>query len=309
MIKSEDFFNVFSILIPVRYLHLFDPWSFPLCTCPKKYSVDPYTGCAHRCVYCYITSYIPQPYNVRPKKDFLRMFERDIKKAKEKLPVSMSNSSDPYPPIETELMLTRGALRILRTHDFPVLMLTKSDMVARDKDILSQMRAYVSITVTSLELDYLLEPGAPSAEKRLSAMEKLVEKGISVGARIDPLIPTVNDSERSLKKLVMELASIGVSQITASTYKSRPDNFCRVIAAFPGSAEKLKEIYLKQGEIVRGTRYAPSSMRWKMLIKVRKLADRYEIPFAVCREGLDLNTALTCDGSHLVTSHKRYSER
>ncbi len=246
---------------------------------------------------------------MRPKKDFLRVFERDIKKAEEKLPVSMSNSSDPYPPIETELMLTRGALRILKNHDFPVLIITKSDMVARDKDILSQMRAYVSITVTSLELDYLLEPGAPSTERRLSAMEKLVEKGISVGARIDPLIPTVNDSEKSLEKLVIELANIGVSQITASTYKSRPDNFRRVMAAFPESAEKLKEIYLKQGEIVRGTRYAPRSLRLEMLMKIKKLADRYRIPFAVCREGLKLNTALTCDGSHLVTSHKRYSER
>ncbi len=283
------------------YLHLFDPWNFPLCTCPTKYSVDPYTGCEHRCIYCYISSYIPDPWRVREKKDFLRKFERDLKKAK-RMPVSMSNSSDPYPKVEREKRITRGALELLRRYDFPVLILTKSDLVARDRDILSSMPSVVSITITTMDehLAKKLEPFAPPPERRLMAIESLKEKGVKVAVRIDPLIPGINSSLSDLRDLVKELASLGVDQIISSTYKAKGDNFRRVAGVFKDKAEYLREIYYEKNEMIRGIRYAPRELRFKMLKTLRDIADKFSIPFSVCREGLNLNSARTCDGSHML---------
>ena len=283
------------------YLHLFDPWNFPLCTCPKKYSVDPYTGCEHRCIYCYITSYIPEPWRVRPKKDFLRLFERDLKRA-ERMPISMSNSSDPYRKMERDLRLSRGALELIKRHNFPVLLLTKSNLVERDADLLSSMRSVVAITITTLDENMAkkLEPMAPSPEKRLKALEFLISKGIHTIVRVDPLIPGVNDRERDIKDIVKELGDIGVEQIISSTYKAKADNFRRISSAFKDRAEKLRKLYYEEGEIVRGIRYAPAKVRMEILKKVYSEAKKRGIPFSVCREGLPLNTARTCDGSHLL---------
>ncbi len=283
-------------------MHIFDPWNFPLCTCPKKYTVDPYTGCEHRCIYCYITSYIRNPWRVRPKRDFLHLFERDLKNAKLKLAVSMSNSSDPYPKVERDLSITRGALNLMRRYDFSLLMLTKSDIVVRDIDVLENIRSVVAITITTLDenLANKLEPMAPSPERRLRALEKLSGAGIKTIVRLDPIIPGINDNEEEIREMVRVFADIGVRQIISSTYKAKPDNFRRVAGVFKDQAERLHRIYYENGEMVRGIRYAPRDLRFKILKRIRDASLKYGLDFSVCREGLPLNTAATCDGSHML---------
>ncbi len=283
----------------MRYLHIFDPWNFPLCTCPRKYSIDPYTGCDKRCIYCYITSYIKDAWRVRPKRDFLKYIERDLKNAKV-MPVSMSNSSDPYPDMEKEKKITRGTLNLLKKYGFPVLILTKSDLVVRDRDIFDDMRSVISITITTIDenLAKKLEPMSPSVERRLRAIEKLREREIKVAVRVDPIIPGINDNLKKIEDLVGELANLGVNQIISSTYKAKLDNFRRVSGVFKDKYEYLHKIYFEKNEMVRGIRYAPRELRFQILNSVRKIADKYHIPFSVCREGLNLNSAKTCDASH-----------
>ncbi len=214
----------------------------------------------------------------------------------------MSNSSDPYPKMEKGLLITRGALNLMKMYKFPVLILTKSDLVMRDADVLSRMKSVISITLTTLNenLWKKLEPMAPSPERRLKAIEYLKSKEIKIAVRIDPIIPTINDSEGEIKLIVKELASIGVDQIITSTYKAKRDNFQRLKGVFKDRAEILNRIYYEKGESIRGIRYAPRELREKILKMVRREAMRYGIPFSVCREGLDLNTAKTCDASHLL---------
>ena len=218
------------------------------------------------------------------------------------MPVSMSNSSDPYPPMEKDLKITRGSLALMKRYGFPVLILTKSDLVTRDIDILSSMPSVVSITITTMDenLAKKLEPMAPLPEKRLRAVERLKSSGIQVAVRIDPIIPGMNDGEEDLESLVKELANMGVNQIISSTYKAKPDNFKRVIGVFKDRREELRRIYYEKGEVVRGIRYAPQELRYRILKNLRDIATSHSIPFSVCREGLDLNTAKTCDASHLL---------
>lgn len=280
-------------------LREFDPWESELCTCPLKLSLNPYTGCPHGCLYCYASSYIPHFSSCRPKVDLLRRLDREATRIGPGHIAAISNSSDPYPPVEKELGLTRECLRILKDRDFRVQIVTKSDLVARDIDLIAGMIATVAITVTTLDdsLSRRLEPGAPSPRRRLSAIKALTEAEIPVSARIDPIIPGINDCR--IEELVNSLYSAGVRHITSSTYKSRPDSMKRIISAFPEEGEALKTLF-SQGERISGSRYLPENVRSSILEGVNGHARKAGITFSTCREGFAFERGVSCDGSHLL---------
>jgi len=280
-------------------LREFDPWKSELCTCPSKISLNPYTGCPHGCLYCYASSYIPRFSSCRPKVDLLRRLDREATRIGPGRVVAISNSSDPYPPVEKELGLTRGCLRILKERGFRVQIVTKSDLVTRDIDLLARMRAMVAVTVTTLNeaLSRRLEPGAPSPYRRLSAIKSLTDAEIPVSARIDPIIPGINDC--GIGELVRSLSSIGVRHITSSTFKARPDSMKRIISAFPDEGEALRALF-SQGESISGSRYLPEKIRRSILDGVSGHARKSGITFSTCREGFAIGGRISCDGSHLL---------
>jgi DNA repair photolyase len=276
---------------------LFDPWKARLCTCPKKYTFNPYTGCSNGCLYCYITSYIPRGHETRAKKSLLKRLSLEKEKLDRKILISISNSSDPYPPLERELMQTRACLRLLK--DYKIQIVTKSDLVTRDMDILGDMRSSVAITITTLdpEIAKKLEPGAPSPEKRVRALQKMVDAGIPVSCRVDPVIPFLNED---FSQLIKELGNVGVPHVTSSTFKPRHDSWRRITDAFPDKARKLKEMYYVGGESVQSSRYLSKEVRMSLMKKIRIECDQQGITFGACREGFKLNTARSCDGTHLI---------
>ena len=287
----------------MQVIRPFDPWKGPLCTCPRKYTLNPYTGCSHCCIYCYITSYIPNAFNCRPKENLLVKVRRDIRKIDRSIVISMSNSSDPYPSIEKDLCLTRKVLRIFRDYDLRVLIITKSDLVVRDVDILSSMRSSVSFTITTMdeEIASRLEPFAPDPWKRVDAIEKLVKEGVKVSVRLDPIIPYLNDSEKNIEEVISAVEDAGALHIVTSTFKPKFDSWKRFEKVFPEIANKLYNYYFKLGRKVGSSRYLPLSIRKELMEKVRKIAIKYGLSFATCREGFPkLRTAPSCDGSHLV---------
>lgn len=157
----------------------------------------------------------------------------------------------------------------------------------------------VAVTVTTLNEDdaRLIEPYAASPRARIKTIEALVDKGIAVAARIDPVIPGINDNTEELLKT---LASIGVNHVTSSTYKVKPDNWKRFSAALPDVAAKLRPLYFDMGERLEGSTFLPRQLRYDLMTNVRLLTDKYNMGFGVCREGLSqLNTA-SCDGSWLL---------
>ncbi len=282
----------------------FDPWRSGLCTCPIKLTFNPYTGCDHKCVYCYASSYIRNFTDCHPKKDIYEALKREATKLNGEI-ISISNSSDPYPKIEVSIGHTRKCLQILSKSDCKIQIITKGDIVTRDVDLLLDVPSTVALTVITDDdsIAKILEPEAPSPTQRISAAQNLIKKGIPVSVRIDPIIPFVNDNQ---EKLVAALSSIGVTHITSSTYKVKPDNWRRLCTALPKAAEKLKPLYFQQGEKVGGNMLLPRDLRFKLLKNIRDLADLHGIKFGVCREGIPkLNTA-SCDGSWLI--HKKRLE-
>ena len=276
----------------------FDPWRSSLCTCLTKLTFNPYTGCDHQCIYCYASSYIQNFKECHSKKDALAILKREAAKLKGET-ISLANSSDPYPRVEATEGLTRRCLEILVESNCKIQIITKSNLVARDDDLLSKVPSTVALTITTDDdiTAKLIEPRAPPPSQRLRAAEDLIKAGIPVSARIDPIIPAVNDRPQTL---IAALASIGVKHITCSTYKAKPDNWLRLAHAMPKVAENLKSLYFQQGEKIGGNTLLPKEFRLKLLKGVRDLAVANKMKFGVCREGLsELNTA-PCDGSWLM---------
>jgi len=207
--------------------------------------------------------------------------------------------------------LTRETLTLLLENGFKVLIVTKSNLVSRDIDILKLGGNSVSLTVTSLNEDllHILEPCASPPKERINALRKLSSNNIYCSARIDPLIPGLNDNFEMLKKLVEELAKAGVKHIIGSTYKVKPDNFLRLIKAFPELKSTLKKLYFDYGESIKGVRYLPKAFRFNLLSKLKNLVESYGLTFSVCREGFKtLNSGKSCDGSHLIINKFKYYE-
>ena len=282
-------------------LRPFDPWNSALCTCPPKYSLNPYTGCPHGCLYCYASSYIPRFSQCRPKVGLIRHLDREAKRLLPGSLVALSNSSDPYPPLERELGLTRGCLQVLRDRGLSVQVVTKSHLVAEDAGLLAAMKACAAITVTCLDIEVSrrLEPGAPLPEQRLFALRRLADEGVPISARIDPIIPGINDF--LIEDLVSAVCRAGAAHITSSTFKARPDCLRRISSAFPEESTLLRKIFDK-GSRISGSLYLPADMRRDLMQRARAAAEREGATFSSCREGTAPLAGVSCDGTHLINA-------
>ncbi len=281
----------------------FDPWRSPLCTCPQKWVVNPYTGCGHRCLYCYATSYIPKHYIPRPKASLLERAKRDLRAMPRNALIEMSTSSDPYTPPEESMRLTRKLIREVLVHGMRLLITTKSDLIVRDIDVLSKClgRTAVAITITTVSdtLAKRIEPGAPPPSRRVEALRILRRAGIPVIVRVDPVIPYVNDDYNMLRELIKRVAEAGALQITSSTYKAKQDNLARMKRAFPSLTKVLDELYRVRGIRIHGYTYLEERLRYSYMKILKELAEEFGLIFETCREGFpNLGTpGFACDGS------------
>lgn len=272
----------------MKYLRPFDPWNSKLCTCGKKYSFNPYTGCSHHCLYCYAT-YIPNFFKVRVKKNLLRELEKDLEKLPNKSVVSMSNSSDPYPHLEKKLEITRNCLKIFKEYGIPLLIVTKSDIITRDIDLLLELNCTVSMSITGCDC---LELNAPSTNARIDAFKKIKEAGIPTVLRFDPIVPGLNDN----KLWIIETCD--PDHVVTSTLKLKRDALNRILKFKPKIGLSLLRLY-QSGERKGSYYYLPRDVRLNLLNKVTKLCNQLGITCGYCREGISFE-APSCDGQHLI---------
>jgi len=174
-------------------------------------SINPYRGCEHGCIYCFARpthAYL----GMSPGIDFeSRLFAKPNAAAllaKElsapgyvPKTIAMGTNTDPYQPIEKKMRITRSVLEVLREFRHPVGIVTKSPLILRDIDILSEMAgmglAKVALSVTTLDrrLARMMEPRAGTPQRRLQAIKGLSEAGIPTGVMFAPAIPALNDGE------------------------------------------------------------------------------------------------------------------
>ena len=280
-------------------LPVFNVVKSAFCTCLPKYNINPYLGrCTHGCIYCYAVKFPsfrgPAVPRLKLKEDIAKMAER----TKKRWPVMLSDTTDPYQPLEKEHEITRTCLKVLAERDFPVLVVTKSDLVTRDLDLFRKNQTVVSMTITAHreETARTIEPHAPPPSLRFKALEQIADEGIPTVVRIDPIIPSVNWSLEELEEIVSRAADIGVKQITTSTLKL-VRGLCPIIRSEnPPLFNVLQEAY-KAGEWVSGYKYFDRATRWNVLSNLREIVLKHGLKFATCREGFPQLSNTVCDGS------------
>ncbi len=178
---------------------------------PFDYSVNPYRGCEHGCVYCYARPFheylgysagldFETKIVIKPEADILLRNEFLARSYKPGY-INFSGITDAYQAIERKLGITRKCLQVCLEFNNPAGIITKSSLIKRDIDILSEMAksklAAVMISLTTLDksLASVMEPRASSPAKRLEAVETLAKAGIPVGINLAPIIPGLNDKE------------------------------------------------------------------------------------------------------------------
>lgn len=172
---------------------------------PADYCINPYIGCQHGCVYCYARFMKKYTNHSEPWGQFVdikinapQILEKQIKNTKPGK-VILSSACDPYQPLEKKYKITRQILEILAKHNFSVSVLTKSDLVVRDIDLLRRFKdseVGFSINTLSGSVKDKFEPSSPSISRRLKVLEHLHRAGIKTWVFIAPILPELTNIQK-----------------------------------------------------------------------------------------------------------------
>lgn len=242
-----------------------------------SYVINPYTGCTHGCVYCYARFMKRFTAHSEPWGTFLdakvnapELLSRQLDRMREPLKeeVIFSSVTDPYQPAEKTYELTRRLLEVLLAHRVPVSILTKSDLVLRDIDLLKQFESCtVGLSLMTLDdtVGHHLEPRATPPTQRLQALRLLHEQGIYTYAFVSPYLPGLSADIHEL----MEALSGSIDEIGVEAINIRGGNW-------QGVEKVLAEAYPERLDSCR--RLSRDDAYWDELEKrVVELADTYRV--------------------------------
>ncbi len=191
------------------------------------YSLNPYQGCEHGCIYCYARNSheywgygagLDFEQKILVKKNAVQLLEKKLQSPSwEAATIVLSGNTDCYQPIEKKLEITRKLLQVFLKYKHPVGIIPKNVLVERDIDILSELakeglcRVIFSVTTLSEKTRRLMEPRTATIKKRLQAIERLSKAGIPVMVMAGPMIPGINTHE--ILPLVKEVAERGALRV------------------------------------------------------------------------------------------------
>jgi len=163
-----------------------------------EYQVDTYVGCEHYCYYCYALAQAETDWSneILIHNDIVDQLSEEIKKIPSQT-IYMGYHTDPYQPCEAEYHQTRKVLELFLHKGFSASILTKSDLVVRDIDILKEMNdaaVSVSVAFNDNQTRRLFEANTIDTEKRIEALHQLKEAGVRTGALLCPVIPYITDA-------------------------------------------------------------------------------------------------------------------
>ncbi len=190
---------------------------------PMTYSLNPYQGCEHGCIYCYarnaheywgFSAGIDFETKIMVKPNAPELLRETFEKPSWKVDtILLSGNTDCYQPAERKYKLTRKILELCLRYRNPVALITKNALILRDTDILSEMAklnlvsVHISLTTLNEQLRLAMEPRTVTGKRRLQVIEKLTKAGIPVGVMTAPIIPALNSHE--IPKLIEAAAKHG----------------------------------------------------------------------------------------------------
>jgi DNA repair photolyase len=237
-----------------------------------------YRGCSHGCIYCDSRSRCYQfthPFeDIEVKQNAPELLEKALRSKRKKCMIGTGSMSDPYMHCEEELQLTRRCLEIILANGFGVTVLTKSDRILRDIDLLDEInrsaKCVVQMTLTTYddELCKILEPNVCNTKRRIEVLEEFDKRGIPTVVWMTPILPFINDTEENITAILNECARVHVKGVIdfgmGLTLREgdREYYYAALDKHFPG----LKEKYISR----YGNAYELSSPNARELRKVFK---------------------------------------
>ena len=203
-----------------------------------RWSLNPYTGCAHRCTFCFVRAFelrADRPFDdrygtsIRVKTNIAEVLDRELRRKSWKRElVVVGTATDPYQPAEGRYRLTRACIERLAAHHTPLHFITRGPMIVRDVDVLSEAarQAKVSITFSVPTLDHEIwrktEIGTAPPQQRLCALRQLVDAGLDVGVGMAPILPGLSDKPELMADVVRAARDAGATGVWANLLYLRP---------------------------------------------------------------------------------------
>ena len=261
---------------------------------PFVWTVNPYRGCEFGCKYCY-ARYAHEFMELREPEQFERKiyakrfhasaFRAELAKVKFGQAVWIGTATDPYQPAERRYGITRQMLQVIaRERGLKIGITTKSDLVARDADLLKTIAehniAHVNMTITTTDekLARLVEPLAPRPELRLNAVRKLADAGIGVTVLGNPVMPFITDTDENLDAVAAAAAHAGAVSFSAHALFLKP---CSKAVFMPFIEERFPQLLWKyralyqESAYLRGTYPEMLDERVKAIVEKHGLAPRH----------------------------------
>jgi DNA repair photolyase len=205
---------------------------------PFSWTVNPYRGCSHACVYCFarkthsylnLDTGLDFDSQVVVKTNVGEVLRREVAKASwHREHVAMGTNTDPYQRAEGRYRLMPGIIRALADSGTPFSILTKGTLLSRDIPLLKEAGTQVnlgmgiSLAVLDPELAHAVEPGTPAPRARLDLITRLRDAGLPCGVMAMPILPWLTDSDEALDALFAALAAAGATGVSAGALHLRP---------------------------------------------------------------------------------------
>jgi DNA repair photolyase len=238
---------------------------------PFPWSLNPYTGCAHRCTFCYVRGFerrADRPSDerygtvIRVKVNVADVLRRELARrswAREE--VTIGAATDPYQPAEARYRLTRACIEELARTRTPLSLITRGPLVWRDVDVLQEasLRAEVSVNVSVPTLDervwHTTEPATAPPRKRLEIVRRLVDAGIRTNVAIAPILPRLSDGPQQLAEVVKAARDAGAHHIWANLLHLKPGTREHFLAAlerdWPAESARYATLYAGRSHLSR----------------------------------------------------------
>ena len=218
-----------------------------------------YRGCSHGCIYCDSRSkcyhFTHAFEDIEVKQNAPELLEAALKSKRKKCMIGTGSMSDPYMHCEEELKLTRKCLEVVYRNGFGITLLTKSDRILRDIDLIDainrETKCVVQMTLTTYDdnLCALLEPNVCNTKRRIEVLEKMKERGIPTMVWLTPILPFINDTEENIRAILNECVRLEVKGIVCFDMGvtlrdgDREYFYAALDRHFPGMKQKYIQTY------------------------------------------------------------------
>jgi len=194
-------------------------------------TINPYTGCHHRCGYCYATyEWSSEFYDrIYAKINATDLLSQQIQSYKGNVihPVMIASATDAYQPAELKYSLTRKCVEVLQEFEIPYYIFTKSSLIERDLELHTRYshNCFVvwSITTNNENIKRIVEPGTPPSKSVYKVIEKFCKSGIKCVVNIDPILPLITDSKEDIANIIDSANDIGVKYVSGAILRLRYD--------------------------------------------------------------------------------------